>query len=58
MIFVRLNRASLAAVNTFVHCSFICRALTLMLPVIESKHHKSGEEGPFECRVMPGSAEK
>lgn len=48
--FVQLNRASLAAVNTLVHYIFICRAVTLMFPVTESKHHNSVEEGPFDCK--------
>lgn len=50
MMFVQLNRDSLAAVNTSVHYIFICRAVTLMFPVVESKHHKSVEEGHFDCK--------
>lgn len=50
MMFVQLNRASLAAVNTLVHYIFICRAVTLMFPVTESKHHNSVKEGPFDYK--------
>lgn len=48
--FVQLNRARLEAVNTSGHRIFICRAVTLLFPVTESKHHNSLEEGHLDCK--------
>lgn len=47
---VQLNRASLVAVHTSVHYIFISRSVTLIFPVIESKHLKLMEEGCFDCK--------
>jgi hypothetical protein len=35
------------AINTSVHCIFICKAVTLMFPVTQFKHHRSVEAGSF-----------
>lgn len=50
MMFVQLNRARLEAVNTSGHRIFICRAVTLLFPVTETKHHNSLEEGHLDCK--------
>lgn len=46
---VRLNRSSPEAVNTSAHYIFICRAVTLVFPVIDCRHHGSVEEGRSDC---------
>lgn len=46
---VRLNRSSPEALNTSVHYIFICRAVTLVFPVIDCRHHRSAEEGRSDC---------
>lgn len=50
MMLVQLNRASLVAVHTSAHYIFISRAVTLIFPIIESKHLKPMEEGCSDCK--------